>query len=277
MARPLHPLTGKRGVAVASREATRTTVPGRSPTGPRAYAASAGVGPGARMSPREDTPHHPPAEASTGVLEGTAAPGFNPCCRGSPSSTPVAAAVDGRDRSCFNPCCRGSPSSTCVADRDAVATAAMFQSLLSWIALIDCPSGEPIRDRATECFNPCCRGSPSSTSRDRDLEHVSPGKFQSLLSWIALIDLAASTRVARRDRGFNPCCRGSPSSTRCYGDPSRLPRCRCFNPCCRGSPSSTTATELADDPDHRRFNPCCRGSPSSAPGLIFDSRKQHLP
>ena len=63
---PCHRLTGKHGVAALAHEATRITIPGRGPTGPRAYAASAGVGPGAPVVTPEDTPHHSPAKASTG-------------------------------------------------------------------------------------------------------------------------------------------------------------------------------------------------------------------
>ena len=86
---------------------------------------------------------------------------------------------------CFNPCCRGSPSSTLRNDW-AISPKARFQSLLSWIALFD-PARASCPMSSTPGFNPCCRGSPSSTTKEQYARM--PEVFVSnLLSWIALFD-----------------------------------------------------------------------------------------
>ena len=178
--------------------------------------------------------------------------------------------------------------------------------MLSWIGLLNrpvCPASPrrapvsilvvldrpppPCRRWTTICsrrgFNPCCPGSASSTG----CSCKTPGfqtSFQSLLSWIGLLNMAATnsltgavlfqsllswigllnvTRPARSSAGsgcFNPCCPGSASST----SPSRSVSSveTSFNPCCPGSASSTGRRQTAQRV-RECFNPCCPGSASS--------------
>ena len=199
--------------------------------------------------------NHPPRRASI-----RRRPGFNPCCRGSPSPTSVRRSRRASPTACFNPCCRGSPSPTrhlrhvVLAGRDVSILVVVDHPhrqhdkkagnrqhvQVSILVVVDHPH-RPCRSRRifqkVSCFNPCCRGSPSPTS----------------------VMLAAPAVFGQ---SFNPCCRGSPSPTKdmeadketwkgfqsllswiTLTDTTRSgtwarPRCR-FNPCCRGSPSPT--------------------------------------
>ena len=92
----------------------------------------------------------------------------------------------------------------------------MFQSLLSWIGLLNYPLFHSLYS-VTKGFNPCCPGSASSTVCDQRLRHshhhvsilvvldrppqlstlstwkASMSLFQSLLSWIGLLNLPFSS------------------------------------------------------------------------------------
>ena len=160
------------------------------------------------------------------------------CCRGSPSSTksgpdfPLTPMV-------FQSCCRGSSSTfaAIVAGFQSVE----FQSVVVdrlLTSLLEVPRG------ICSGFNPCCRGSPSSTAPGGK-----PGRPPHRVSILVVVDRplrpchAANslTGVPSERLGFNPRCRGSPSSTWTRKRSlSFSRRSWCFNPCCRGSPSSTT-------------------------------------
>ena len=82
------------------------------------------------------------------------------------------------------------------------AASSVFQSLLSWIAAL---RHAAVFDQAglnAILFQSCCRGSPSSTRGIKALQVIAPYGFQSLLSWIALFDLAEDAALRRFIQGF---------------------------------------------------------------------------
>src|SRR5262249_40903553 len=62
----------------------------------------------------------------------------------------------------FNPCCRGFGSST-VTTSTRTARPIMFQSLLSWIRVLNSCTAKFCAAAVVNGFNPCCRGFGSST------------------------------------------------------------------------------------------------------------------
>ncbi len=61
-----------------------------------------------------------------------------------------------------------------------------FQSLLWWIAVVNLLECEA-RWTVCPCFNPCCGGLQSSTSRRSEPMNAEK-RFQSLLWWIAVVN-----------------------------------------------------------------------------------------
>ena len=115
---------------------------------------------------------------------------------------------------CFNPCCPGSASST-ISGRSCQGEVRGFQSLLSWIGLLN---------------------------KDQPAEDSYGLMFQSLLSWIGLLNFRRTRYQFNYWLCFNPCCPGSASSTS-SPFPGQL-WSACFNPCCPGSASSTFLSRL---------------------------------
>ena len=188
------------------------------------------------------------------------------------------------DSSSFNPCYRGSCSSTSAPGIYHSCSFISFQSLLSWILLVDSNLGcggyggvgvsilvivdlarrlitdtnflllssmvsilvivdlarrpSPISQDTIlhEGFNPCYRGSCSSTTI-QDIYWLPDELFQSLLSWILLVDNAIyKLDFCNQDVSILvivDLARRHPSSFR------KKPLSLCFNPCYRGSCSST--------------------------------------
>ena len=113
--------------------------------------------------------------------------GFNPCCPGSASSTPGRRECQWEER-CFNPCCPGSASST--PDPEPVWR---YPPGVSILVVLDRPPQHLLAQRHAGnrgSFNPCCPGSASSTYRS-GLQLFLGSKFQSLLSWIGLLNIAS--------------------------------------------------------------------------------------
>ena len=123
------------------------------------------------------------------------------------------------------------------------------------------PEFPPSPSTSRRCFNPCCDGTDSSTSR-------------------------TYPRTCSRRRGFNPCCDGTDSSTwvctrmgykpgqvsilvvmerthRRIGSTVMAISARCFNPCCDGTDSSTSVLLPMTCGCQTCFNPCCDGTDSS--------------
>ena len=234
--------------------------------------------------------------------------GFNPCCPGSGSSTYVClAAFDGVYQVSILVVLDRAPQ--LVVRTKQTHLAPLFQSLLSWIGLLNIDQTEDavlcadvsilvVLDRAPQ---PCSGSQPPRIDPmvsilvvlDRAPQQLTSGThsphqpavsilvvldrapqpawpswrnlldkmFQSLLSWIGLLNIARLDKIPCRIMGFNPCCPGSGSSTR--RRPPSPGWARRFNPCCPGSGSSTAAGRATWPMPIRSFNPCCPGSGSS--------------
>ena len=206
---------------------------------------------------------------------------FNPCCPGSASST-YSRALAATSVRRFNPCCPGSASSTFVCPSPGPSRL-MFQSLLSWIGLLNLypcrgPTTSPAR------FNPCCPGSASSTFPSPRLARANWCSFNPCCP-----GSASSTAKVQQERavkeGFNPCCPGSASSTAPFALPvqdaplfqsllSWIGLLHLAGDGPQSAPDAVSILVVLDRPPQQavavrpqvfrhRFNPCCPGSASS--------------